>query len=574
VGYAWLNLDGGFVGASPDFCELLDWPRADLIGRSLSDIFPLAAIDEINAAIQQMIAGGAVESHLHEVALGRTGPFFLLDLALRRRNMGGPLAKGLLVSISDITPLKQAQQSLRESEELFQSVFQNSRLGFYRTTPDGEILMVNPAICEMLGYDSVEDLKKVNLQEEDYTALGRRNDFRRHMETEGSVVGFEAAWKRSDGSKIIVRENARAVRDNSGKLIYYDGTVEDITAPKGAEEALRESEERLRQAMQAGRMYAFEWDATTDRVARSGDPEILNTLSASPDDTGAKFMLQVHPDDRDRFQSIACGMTADRPLYQITYRMIRDDRMYWIEERGRGFFDSKGEILRVIGVAADVTQRKHDEETLRELGGRLLKAQEEERVRIARELHDDIGQELALLEIRLQTALNNGDKMSGKWSEFQHHVGLIGQKVRSLSHQLHSDELEFLGLAVAVEGLSRTIAENYNIEVLCTIDKTIPRALPGNIALCFYRLVQEALQNVIRHSGAKQVHVRLSGGVTEVVASVTDTGCGFDPQNRTVAEGLGIISMQERMHSIGGYLSLRSNPGKGTTVEGRVPLGR
>src|SRR4051794_18209560 len=260
MGYAVLDGAGTFVGASPDVCTLLGFLREDLIGKALTDLVSSAAIDEIYAGFENLIAGER-ESHVQEITVrGRSDQHFLLHLALRHTTQGSTSAKGFLASIGDITPMKQAEESLRNSEELFQSVFQNSMLGFYRTTPEGKILRANPALCEMLRYHSLAELKKVNLGTQEYTALCRRELFKQQMEDHGVVVGFETTWRRADGTTLFVRENARAVRDEAGNIIYYDGTVEDITERKAAEEALRESEERLRQAMQAGRMYAFEWN--------------------------------------------------------------------------------------------------------------------------------------------------------------------------------------------------------------------------------------------------------------------------------------------------------------------------
>ena len=146
----------------------------------------------------------------------------------------------------DISQRKQAEEALRQSEERFRSVFENVSIGIYRTTPDGRILLANPAICEMLGYDSFEDLAKRNLEEDNDSIDYSRHQFRELIERSGRVVGLEAVWKRKDGNQIYVRESARAIRDEKGKVLYYEGTAEDVTIHKQAENLLAEQTEELR----------------------------------------------------------------------------------------------------------------------------------------------------------------------------------------------------------------------------------------------------------------------------------------------------------------------------------------
>ena len=142
----------------------------------------------------------------------------------------------------DITERKQAEAALSESEERFRSLFENAVVGFYRTTPDGRILMANPALLSMLGYASLEELAARNLEQEGFEPNYSREEFKESLAREGQVTGLEAAWKRRDGSVLHVSENCRAVRDDSGHILYYNGSVEDITERKRAEQALRDAE--------------------------------------------------------------------------------------------------------------------------------------------------------------------------------------------------------------------------------------------------------------------------------------------------------------------------------------------
>lgn len=210
-----------------------------------------------------------------------------------------------------------------------------------------------------------------------------------------------------------------------------------------------------------------------------------------------------------------------------------------------------------------------------ELTGRLMAAQEAERARIALELHDDIGQSLALLGIQMQrAALSSPATPAGGPSDLRQlasKVKEISLKVSRISHQLHSSELEYLGLAVAVRGLCREFTEQAHIPVECHCDG-IPAGLNPDIALCFLRVVQEALHNVAKHSRANKVQVAIVGSKTGLRLTVSDDGAGFDANRPPHAPGLGLISMSERMHLVGGECEVTSRPGGGTEIRASLPL--
>ena len=471
----------------------------------------------------------------------------------------------------DFTEPSRMEEALRESEERFKSLFENAVLGIYRTTPDGQILLANPALCNMLRCRSLQELQQRNLEKDGFHPAYPRSSYKREIEKKGVIIGLEASWTTADGRKVFVRESARAIRDAAGKVLYYEGTVEDITERKRTEEALRESEERLRLAIQAGRMYAFEWDPATDVITRSAESrEVLGLGRDAFLDSGQRFLSTVYPDDRERFRQVACEVTADNPSYQISYRVTRPEgQMIWLEEAGRAFFTEGGKLVRVVGIAANITDRKRTEQAVLELGGRLLNAQEEERSRVALELHDDIGQELAVLAVQIQGLTNRNLRM--QIADLQAKIDEISTKVSSLAHQLHSSRLDHLGLAVAAEVFCREFSRQFSLRV-DYVGRDVPRQLSASIDLAFYRVLQEALHNVVKHSQATHVRVELACGGDELKLVVRDNGVGFDSDQSHFGVGLGLISMRERMHHISGRLRVSSHLNNGAVIEASIPL--
>jgi len=334
-----------------------------------------------------------------------------------------------------------------------------------------------------------------------------------------------------------------------------------------------EVEERLRLAMQLGRMYAFDWNPVTDSVQRAGDPELIANLWGRSDDTGRHFLSRVHPDDREQFHRIACELTEDRPTYEISYRFIHDNgSVIWLHERGQGFYDSRGKLLRVVGLTAEITRNKEAEESLRQMSGRLLSAQEDERQRIARELHDNIGQDLAVLAVRTQKAMASCDNAALQEEIRQLHLDArdISLKVSQLSHQLHASELDLVGLATALQMLCRNFSKGSDFDLTCNC-KDVPPQLDRNLSVTLYRITQEALHNIVKHAAASRVEVELFASDNGFALRIKDNGTGFQP-DAVNATGLGLISMRERMNLVGGTLTITSQPGQGTTIEARVRL--
>jgi len=234
-----------------------------------------------------------------------------------------------------------------------------------------------------------------------------------------------------------------------------------------------------------------------------------------------------------------------------------------------------GDELCALITAEDITVRIQAETASLELDRRLMNAQEVERRRIARELHDSIGQSLALFSIQLERArlLVKGISKDGdaRLKELCGKITDLGKSVSDLSHQLHSSELELLGLSAAVTSLCREFSEQYPVEVDC-VCSDIPGGVGSDVSLGLYRVMQEALHNIAKHSRARKIHVELRGAPESVCLTIVDDGIGFSLDNPIRRPGLGLISMHERMHLINGDFTIRSKPNGGTRIEAIAPL--
>jgi signal transduction histidine kinase len=207
------------------------------------------------------------------------------------------------------------------------------------------------------------------------------------------------------------------------------------------------------------------------------------------------------------------------------------------------------------------------------MSGQLIEAQEQERSRIARELHDDICQRLALLSMEIDVASAVPEANTTKsLQQIGKLCSEIALDLQGLSHQLHSSILDYLGVATAVKEFCDELSKQYDLQIEFSA-RDVPEKLPKDISLCLFRVAQEALHNAVKHSGTSQFTVELMGTKDVIQLMVTDTGAGFDPEDVRKDGGLGLVSMQERVHLVHGSFSVDTLPGAGTKIRVTVPLG-
>jgi PAS domain S-box-containing protein len=367
------------------------------------------------------------------------------------------------------------------------------------------------------------------------------------------------------------------LRDTEGRIIGLRGTAQDITQRKRADEALRESEEKLRLILEstAEAIYGREGRCTFC------NPACLRLLGYERVDEllGKDMHHLMHHTRLDGtplpveecpiFRTTRSGQGAhvdDEVLWRANGTSFPAE--YWCYPQWKG-----QEVVGTVVAFFDITARKLADAALASVSGKLIEAQEQERRRIARELHDDIGQRLALLAIelaQLQQSSSDPSKFPGHIAKIQQQTSEIAADIQSLSHELHSSRLQYLGLAAALKGFCQEFSEQQKVEVDCKTHD-LPKPLPPDISLCFFRVLQEALHNAAKHSGVRYFEVRLWATPDEIHLTVSDSGVGFDVEATWASRGLGLISMQERLKLLNGTLAIESQRQRGTTVHASVP---
>lgn len=481
--------------------------------------------------------------------------------------------------VSDITDQRGAEEELRASDERFRKVFANAATGMTLQSLDGVFLDVNRAYCQITGYEA-RDLVGSN-----YRSITHPEDLAHNLaEMQDLLAGkvpslvMKKRYLSKDGRVVWVRNSVSLLRDSQGAPLQFIVLVEDITDSKKAEEALRGSEERFR------KLFAH---AATGMTLQDLDGNFLEVNQAFCEITGyderelvgADFRSLTLPQDPAgascRTEELLVGKI---PSYVLEKRYIRKDRSpVWVRNSVSLLGDSKPP--RIITLVEDITERKQAEEALRQLSCRLLQAQDEERRRLARELHDGTAQTIAALGMNLSVVRESLAALDTRAQRALHgSLELADQCIRELrthSYLLHPPMLDDRGLAPALAGYAEGFAHRSGISVKLDLPPDLAR-LPQEVELMLFRVVQESLTNIHRHSGSRMATIRLARYPKDVVLQVRDQGHGIGgkqgwPGEPGVRLGVGIAGMRERVRQIGGTLQIRSRPG-GTDVEVVVPL--
>jgi len=386
----------------------------------------------------------------------------------------------------------------------------------------------------------------------------------------GSVVHFKppTAWQRYRTE--IVAAIVVAILETA----LLAGMVTLYIKRKRSERLRQESESRFRLLIDAAPVMI--WTADAGKHATHFNRAWLEfTGRGIEQELGEGWIAGIHPDDLDGCLQEYWAACDRREPFRMEYRLRRADGQHrWVLHAGAPRLTSDGVFVGYAGSAVDITEHRLATATLSTLSRRLMQAQEEERRRIARELHDDVCQRVAALTMQIAQLMHrlpkDDETLRPAMSELSRKSKDLGTDIQALSHRLHSSKLQLLGLAGAAASFCRELAGQHDVTINFR-HEDVPEQLSEETEVGLFRVMQEALMNAVKHSGVQNIDVGLRGNGGAVYLDVVDHGVGFMVDDARLYRGLGLVSMRERLNLLGGELFVKSQPGDGTTVTARVP---
>lgn len=472
----------------------------------------------------------------------------------------------------------QGKEALARSEEQYRLLFEKNLAGVYRTALDRRITDCNEAFVKVFGFASREEVLAHPVQDL-YFDPREPEAITARIRAERTLSNLELRLKRKDGSPVWVLVNENLIEGEAGSQPFILGTIIDITQRKEAEEALRQSESHLRAIVETE-------PECVAKVASNGDllqmnPAGLAMIEAESfaEVRGKPVLPLIVPEHRAAFKAFlrgVCRGSRDNMEFEIvglkgTRRWVESSAVQIADETGSG---------SMLAVMRDLTERKQGEKALRGLSTRLLQLQDEERRRIARELHDAIGQNLVGLVTNLTLAQRSARRLNPKARQALSGSLEVAERslkeMRTLSYLLHPPLLDEDGLASALVWYVKGFSERSEIKVDLKVSPNFGR-LPREVETTLFRVVQESLTNVHRHSKSPTASIRLSRRATGVKLEIADKGQGMPKAalhsgtQNSGQFGVGIMGMSERARQLGGRLEIDSSP-RGTTVRVVIPL--
>jgi PAS domain S-box-containing protein len=583
-----------------------------VLGRSPFDLFHSASHALIRERVERMLSGESVPP-AEEQIVRLDG--VVTDVEVNSARIDEPAGPAIQVIVRDISVRKQAEAVLRESEERLSLAFAGAREGVWDWNLETSAVVYSPRWKQMLGYAEDEIDPHVSawrhlLHPDDEP---RARELNESLARGAETYEGEFRLRHKEGHYIHVLSRGFPVRrEPGGPVVRIVGTHLDITERKRTEMALRESEERLTLAFAGAREGVWDWNLETNAVAYS--PRWTQMLGYAEDEIEphiSAWERLVHPDDRSLADEAHDSVTRGETTYEAEFRLRHKDGRY-IHVLSRGFpvrREPGGPVVRIVGTHFDLTERKQTEELLRrsheglevrvrertaelarvneslraemgereraerartELLGRLVFAQEDERRRIAREMHDQFGEQLTALGHRiaaLKDATADRSDLQGPVEALEVVARQLDRDVDHLVWELRPTALDDLGLQAALSNYVQNWSKRSRISAELQMSGLLDDRLPSEAETTLYRIAQEALTNVAKHSRAGNVGVILERRADHVLLIVEDDGVGFDAgDGGRTGQGFGLLGMQERASLVGATLEIESAVGKGTTI--------
>jgi len=482
----------------------------------------------------------------------------------------------------DVTTRKLAEAEHRANVAHLQAAVDAAGLGFYLMSPPGETADLDDRARDLFGIPPEQERLARTFWLEHVHPDDRDRVTQASQDVQGGAAEHLSRIYRylhpTRGLVWYQHTTRTFERDSSGRPVRVAGVLQDITEQKRIEWEIRERETRLEAAAALAGLGFYEIDFGKGRAFVDERFRDLCGMPSAPLKglQAVEFWRgHVHAGDRPRLDEVLQqGRAGTLDRVSLEYRFLhpaRGERWFQHFAAVVGREGSAGAV-RCVGVLQDITESKRAEEELSTLGRRLIQAHEAERALLARDLHDDVTQRMAVLAIELGRAesATPGRARSDTLKTVREGLVRLSEDIHSLAYQLHPAILEELGLAEALRAECERKGRHGGLEVALDLD-ALPAAVEKDATLCLYRVAQEALNNVARHAHARTAGVVLRHVDGGLLLAVKDDGVGFDPKEPRARKSLGLVSMRERLRLVNGTLDIESAPGQGTVIVAWVP---
>ena len=571
------DLQGILLSVNETPLRILGYSREEMLKKPLRDFVTPEAQAHCDAYLAEVQREGVARGVLPVVTKRGEVRLWEYNNSLRQDGISGPVIRGLA---HDVTEQKQAEAARRSSEEKFARAFRSSPVEMVITSlEDGRMVEVNETLERNLGYRREELLGHTSIELGLWIDPAQRSAIVEEVKKSGRVVNREI--------HIRAKSGAIGCKLYSAELMYVNrepcllAVSEDITERKRAQENLLRSEAFLAEGQRLSHTGSWSWNPSSGELFWSQEIFRILGIDASATNPSPEVVLQcLHPDDKPLVEQAIERLVREERDGAGDCRVVLAGATKHIHWMARPVFDSAGKLIEFVGTAMDVSERRKTEDELRRLSGQLLRLHDEERRGIARDLHDSTGQGLVALETtlgQLQSQIPASNRHARKL--ISESLGLTKEslrEVRTLAYVLYPPMLEEAGLEDAIRHFREGFVKRSGIEVRLEISVGFPR-LERDTELALFRIVQESLANIQRHSGSADAEIRLTWQPGIVAVEVRDHGCGFPSHEAPhggeppLSAGVGIASMQERIKQVGGRLEIKSSS-SGTTVWAVVPV--
>jgi PAS domain S-box-containing protein len=576
-----ISPNGRLISVNSQAVAMLGYDNpAELLNKSVLDLIP--ASERINA--DTSILKNRIIRNVEYTMLKKNGEPVDVELSATVTSDKEGQTAGLVCVARDVTKRKQAERILRDSEERFRQLADNIREVFWMTdVAKTQMIYVSSAYEEVWGrtvktlYDSPQDWIDA-IHPED---RARITDAALTKQIAGK---YDEIYRiiRPDGSTRWIQDRAFPIQDETGKVYRLVGVAEDVTERKQVWDALRENEARKSAIMRVALDAIFTIDHTGSIIELNAAAENIFTR-ARAGLIGENILEIIPPSLRPWFQdgltNHFSGEKGPAVGSRIEMPVLRADKSRFYAEFTVTRIKLKGEPTFTVYIR-DITQRKRAEEELRSLPQRIIKAQEVERSRVARELHDGVNQIIASVKMRIRSARESLMPVQAATREILGRCDKLLtdalEENRRIAHNLHPADLNNLGFAEACNNLCKEFQSRSNLKVHCAITLPANHRLPPGVELTLFRIVQEAINNIEKYAHAENISLRVGIQNGSIRLKIQDDGRGFDVKKthsgtREKGHGLGLTNMRERALSLGGTCEIVSAPKKGTAITVQIP---